>query len=237
MSGTQVSSPSIPSDDFADIDTLLGMLRTAFRKEFMRHEKQLPAKLLAYDRASNVASVQVLVQMLDSSGNLTSREQYASVPVLAYGGGGFVINFPLSNGDLGWIEASDRDISLFSQSLNEAGPNTNRIHAFSDGRFIPDKFSSFTVNSADENGMVIQNLDGTMKISMTPTKLTLLHPTAIVVDTPSFTLQNSAGTETASMNGNYAFVGTTLTHNGKNIGSTHVHTGVTTGGGDTGAPV
>jgi hypothetical protein len=50
-------------------------------------------------------------------------------------------------------------------------------------------------------------------------------------------MEDTSGTAAVTMTGNFAFVGSSLTHNGKNIGSTHAHSGVTTGGGDTGAPV
>jgi phage baseplate assembly protein V len=40
----------------------------------------------------------------------------------------------------------------------------------------------------------------------------------------------------AEITGNVNFSGGSLTHNGKNIGSTHTHTGVQPGGGTTGAP-
>lgn len=44
------------------------------------------------------------------------------------------------------------------------------------------------------------------------------------------------GTATVNMDGNFAITGTTLTHNGKAIGSTHAHTLVQTGLGNSGPP-
>lgn len=44
------------------------------------------------------------------------------------------------------------------------------------------------------------------------------------------------GTATVNMDGNFAITGTTLTHNGKSIGSAHTHTGVQPGGGTSGPP-
>lgn len=45
------------------------------------------------------------------------------------------------------------------------------------------------------------------------------------------------GGASSTMSGNFAIEGGSLTHNGKNIGSTHEHSGVVPGGGNTGAPV
>lgn len=80
----------------------------------------LPAKVVSYDRKANTATVQPVVAVLSTEGQSLPRANVASVPVLAIGGGQFVINFPLKAGDLGWLKASDRDISLFMQGLTKA---------------------------------------------------------------------------------------------------------------------
>lgn len=71
--------------------------------------------------------------------------------------------------------------------------------------------------------------------------------TSVTLDTPdtfctgnltvakSFQMGQEGGS--ATMKGNVAIEGGSLTHNGKNVGSTHNHSGVTPGGGNTGAPV
>lgn len=56
---------------------------------------------------------------------------------------------------------------------------------------------------------------------------------AATVKTPSATVDAPETTCT----GNFAIMGGSLTHNGKNIGSTHEHDGVQPGDGNTGAPV
>jgi hypothetical protein len=57
-----------------------------------------------------------------------------------------------------------------------------------------------------------------------------------VLKVSSFTIVCGGVTFAISSSG-VAITGGTLTHNGKNIGDTHTHSGVTTGGGNTGAPV
>lgn len=71
--------------------------------------------------------------------------------------------------------------------------------------------------------------------------------TSVTLDTPetmvtgnltvakSFQMGSEGGT--ATMKGNVDITGGSLTHNGKNIGSTHSHSGVQAGGSNTGAPV
>jgi hypothetical protein len=158
----------IPSRNPTSDDNLIGALRIAFRKTLESTDGQLPCEIISYDRTTNRALVQPLISMVTTAGVPVVRGQIASVPVLSLGGGGFCITFPLKKGDLGWIEASDRDISLFMQQLQQSRPNTFRIHDFSDGRFIPDAFNQYTFNSGDAANMVIQSYDGTVKIALGP---------------------------------------------------------------------
>ena len=63
--------------------------------------------------------------------------QVASVPVFQISMGGFAINFPCNPGDLGWLKANDRDISMFKQTGQQAQPNTQRKHSFEDANLHP----------------------------------------------------------------------------------------------------
>jgi hypothetical protein len=163
-----MTNPIIPSRNPAQEGQLAGMLRLALRKTMEATDGQLPAKVVSYNRATNKALVEPLISMVTTGGQQIPRAQIASVPVLALGGGGYCLTFPLQAGDTGWIEASDRDISLFIQSLQQAKPNTFRIHSFEDGRFIPDAFAKYTVAGEDSANMTIQSLDGTVKIALGP---------------------------------------------------------------------
>lgn len=193
------------------------VLRNVFRKMMMQVDGMLPARVVSYDRARNMATVQPLISILTSSGASLPRAPLASVPVLALGGGGFVINFPLKAGDTGWIEASDRDISLFMQQAAEAQPNSQRLHSFSDGRFIPDVFGKYTVAGDDDAAMIIQNYAGTVAVSLHDDKLRLKAPNI-------------------EFDGNVTQTGGFFVINGIEF-NTHQHTGVETGPNNTGGPV
>lgn len=78
-------------------------------------------------------------------------------------------------------------------------------------------------------------------------KVATVHAeTSVTLDTPettvtgnltvakSFTMGQEGGS--ATMKGNVAIEGGSLTHNGKNVGSTHTHGGVQSGGSNTAAP-
>lgn len=148
-------SDNIPSKDPAADSSMGAMLRETMRKYMMSIDGMLPATVISYNRQTNRATVVPSIVMLTTGGESLARAPYANVPVLALGGGGATLTWPIKPGDTGWIEACDRDISLWLQSGGGAGawPNTHRIHSFSDARFIPDTLAKHPAPStvaADE---------------------------------------------------------------------------------------
>lgn len=177
-----------PNLDPANNDTLAGLLRSSFSQLLRNVDGMLPARVLNYNRTTNRVNVEVMIAMITTSGQQVSRAQIANIPVINLGGGGFLINFPLKEGNLGFIMANDRDISLFLQSFKESPPNTNRVKNFSDSVFIPSVLTNYTIDGGDTDNMVIQNLDGTVKISLSSDTITLKAPTEIKIDSPLTTV-------------------------------------------------
>lgn len=76
---------------------------------------------------------------------------------------------------------------------------------------------------------------------------TVTAETSVTFDTPETTITGNltveknltmgGGSNTATFNGSVSFVGDSVTHNGKNIGDDHKHSGVESGGSNTGDPV
>lgn len=175
---TTESIGNSPDIDPANNDSMLGAVRMLYKKLQMDIDGMLPAKVIKYDRANNRVQVQILIMMLTTDGQKVSRSQVASVPVLVLGGGGLMINFPLNPGDLGWIMANDRDISLFLQSYEEAPPNTVRQFSFSDALFVPDVMHDYVIDPlTDSSALVIGTTDGTIKISVSPAGVVITSPT------------------------------------------------------------
>lgn len=189
-----MSTPPLPapSKNQSDQHTMPGMLDAVFKKQMQGTHGQLPAKVLSYDRVRNIAVVQPLIMVLQTNGQTVSRAQIAEVPVLALGGGGYVLNFPLKKNDLGWIEASDRDISLFLQAHGEAQPNTARLHSFEDGRFVPDAFAQYVIEGEDAAAVVLQSLDGSVRIAIDAAGVRIIGP-AIRADCQTFTINAAEG--------------------------------------------
>ncbi|WP_058909741.1 Gp138 family membrane-puncturing spike protein [Entomohabitans teleogrylli] len=224
-----MASTNLTDADPAQSATLAGVIEYAFKKMIQSIDGQLPAEIISYDRKTNRATVRPLITRITTAGERVERASIASVPVLALGGGDFGITFPLKTGDRGWIESSDRDISLFLQADEVARPNTLRLHDFADGRFIPDLMADYDLPDGHDDALVIQHKAGESVLLLGEKSLELrMGETSVVVTEERITLNAGNGTLSLSADG--------FTHNGKNIGSTHTHPGVERGGSSTDQP-
>lgn len=227
----------VPSKDPADDGTLAGAFRSIFKKLMQGVDGMLPAIVVSYDRTANVAIVKPLVQLLTTEGKTLPRASIANVPVLALGGGGFVINFPVKDGDFGWIEASDRDISLYMQSQADAQPNTTRIHSFSDGRFVPDIMRNYTMpeDANAETDMIISSIDGMQAVIMQPGGV-LVHADRITGHARNGAdITTDAGDINITAGGKVNITGSSVVINGIPF-ETHKHLGTQPGSGESGGP-
>lgn len=145
-------------------------------------ENMIPAIVVEYDRATNLATVQPAIMNVDMADKGRSRQPLALIPTLALGAGGFVISFPIKKGDLGWIHAADRDLSTFKKTLAESTPPNGTIHKFGQGMFIPDVFRQYTINGEDADAMVIQAVGGQTRISIKQDSVKITATSLVTVD-------------------------------------------------------
>lgn len=238
-----------PSRDPADDGSLIGMARAVLGKFLQGVDDMLPARVLSYNRATNRATVVPMVKVLTTGNQQVGRAQIASVPVLQYGGDGAVLSFNLKAGDLGWIKANDRDISVVMQTYADNAPNTLRMHSFQDAVFIPDVMHDISINPEDAAHAVLQTLDGLVRVALWPDRLKLsvgglsvtIGPSVIdVVGAVNFHDPVHA-LSTLVVDGASTLTGAVSMPGGATIGGipfgTHKHTGVQTGVGTSGGPV
>ena len=241
----------------ADKYSLQGVMRKVLDKFLQKKiDNQLPAVVIAYDDITNMACVQPLITVVTTDGQQVARAQIAAVPVYQISAGGYIIRFPVKAGDTGWIEANDRDISLYMQTGKQSPPNTQRKHSFRDGIFKPQTLWD-NVTVADPTVMTIQNYAGTVSISLSETAISIDAPTSISITAPTVNINASTAlnlnsplvtisgvfveenTDSVStpLDISRAIVATgNVTGNGISLDS-HTHGGVTTGGGDTTGPI
>lgn len=229
---------SKPNNDLANVGSLAGAFSSAFRHLMMNTDDMLPATVINYDEKTNRAMIKPLVMMLTTDDEKISRAPVANIPVFRFGGGGFFIRAPIKPGDFGWLKASDRDISLiFQRGGLEDQPNTTRLHSFSDAMFFPDTIKGWAIDGKNIDALVIQSMDGSVCFS--------LHNDKVVLETPKYEINapETIFTGNVTVNGNYAVNGNSdskgglMRHNGKDIGSTHTHSGVQAGKDNTGSPI
>lgn len=218
MSGLQ-NKPLTNRDPSLD-SSVVGGFRQLFELHDLTRDHLLPAKVLSFNREKNVATVQPLVMLIDMNDTPRLRPTIADIPVLSLGGGGFHISFPLKPGDIGWIQAADRDISLFMQTLDTAKPNTLRKSKFSDSWFVPDVFRQYVINAEDAGAMVIQTTSGSTRIAISEGIINITAPTSVKIDTPMATFtkdvhiqgnlsvdKNATVTGMTQVNGGFAAAG------------------------------
>lgn len=219
---------SFPSKDPANEGSLEGAQEQIFRKQIMKHYGRLPAQVVSYDRVRNVARVQPMIDILKTDGTTMKRASIAEVPVLALGGGGVTITFDLQPGDLGWIDACARDISLFMQSLRRARPQTLRLNALEDSQFTPDTFRQYTLPGGAAGHACIQSVDGGTFIVLRDGHVSIETGGTVDVKASAVNVQAAQTTVT----GNVTINGT-LTVGGV-IVNEHTHPGVMAGPANTG---
>jgi hypothetical protein len=172
-------------------------------------ENSLPCKVVAVSDDRKTVTVQPLIKIVTTDGTATSRANISGVPVFTNGSSNWLISFPISVGDIGWLDACDRDISIFLQSYKDSAPATKRKHSFSDARFVPDIMTNYSISAEDSDAMVIQSADGSVKISLNESRIKMVAPSIEIEGDTTIT-------------GNVATTGT-LTNNGIYVGSTHTH--------------
>lgn len=140
-------------------------------------DDMVPATVISYDDVKNRAVLKPIVMLGTTEGQKMSRAQVSNIPVFRLGGGGFFIRAPIKPGDMGWLKANDRDLSLIMQGGGkEDWPNTTRLHSFSDAMFFPDTFKSWVIDGANLDAMVIQSLDGSVCLSIHQDKAVMKAP-------------------------------------------------------------
>lgn len=234
-----IPSPALTAASKGD---LTGLFKFVLTKTLQNTDDMLPAKVLSYSRETNTATVLPLIKIVSTDKIATSRAQIKGIPVLQLGGGGFVLSFPIEAGDIGWIKANDRDISLFMKNKAEKEPNTGRLHSFSDAVFIPDTmFRSVSIASEDASSVVLQSLDGTQKVAISDSQVKITSADLIILSAPEIQITGAlVGGSGASFTGTITSENDVIAKSGVSGETvsllTHTHTGVTPGGGNTGEP-
>ena len=158
----------------------------------------------------------------DSSGNFAwdKLPVLLDCPVFFPAGGGCTLTFPIKEGDECLVIFASRCIDAWWQSGGIQNQAAFRMHDLSDGFvFAGVRSQPRVISNISTSSVQLRTDDGTAFMD--------LDPTTHVMTLTATTL---------NINANVAITGT-VTDNGVDISSTHVHGGVTAGSDDTGVPV
>lgn len=159
--------------------------------------------------AVGFVDVQPLVAMLDGAGNAVPHGTIHRCPYLRMQGGANAIILDPQVGDIGVAVFADRDISAAAANRAPSNPGSFRQFDAADGMYL---------------GGLLNGVP-TQYVQFNAAGITIDSPTAISLIAPTVTL---------STTGAVTITSASLTHNGVNISSTHVHTDPQ--GGNTGVP-
>ncbi|MDR1311582.1 MAG: oxidoreductase [Burkholderiaceae bacterium] len=184
--------------------------------------------------------VQPLVNQIDGKGNAMAHAPCRNIPYFRLQGGTNAIILDPQVGDIGMCVFCSRDISRVKATKAQALPGSWRKFHMSDGIYFGGILNGVPVQyiQYNEGGITIHS----------PTKITISAPNiemnasvAVDINTPQINLNGNLSQGKGSHGGDAA-IGGTLTADGDVVASgvsldNHVHSGVQTGGGNTGKPV
>lgn len=201
----------------------------------------LPGIIVSYEATKQTASVQPAIQRIFTEQGAVNLPLCVDVPVAFPGGGGFFLTFPVAAGDECLLLFSERAIDLWHALGNTQPPAEYRLHDLSDGLAIvglnsqPNVLASFNATDVElrnraRTARVTMKPDGTIETLNAAGSYILAANGNVTVTSPLTTINGNVqvnGTLTASVD---------VIGGGKAL-KTHIHSGVTAGIANTGAPV
>lgn len=189
----------------------------------------LPGIVSAVNLAANTVSVQPAIQgaVTDANGNVSNVNLpvLVDVPIVFPSAGGFSLTFPIVAGDEVLVIFSSRCIDTWWQSGGVGKQAEARMHDLSDGFAIAGiKSQSTKIDNISNNSVQLRNNDGDAFIEIdSDGKIKLVSATSITLDAPLVEMTGDLNVAGDSIAGTISL-------------QTHTHSGVQTGGGNTGAP-
>lgn len=222
--------------------------RVAFEGGQARMWTALPGIVVKFDPARMVANIKPTIKglMQTEKGILQWVEMpvLLDCPVVFPQGGGVTLTFPIAEGDEVLVVFASRCIDSWWQLGGVQNQAELRMHDLSDGFAIPGARSQPRKFAVSTTAAQLRTDDGSAYVELNPSNKGVTVQTTgkakVNADTIEATANSATVTaSTISLVGNVTVTGNlsvsgSMTNAGKNIGKTHTHSGVQTGGGNTG---
>lgn len=160
-------------------------------------------------------TIRPLVQQITGDDTTIDHGDIANVPYMRIQGGANAVILDPQVGDIGIALFCDKDISVVKSTGKASPPGSNRTNHMADAIYL-------------------QSIIGaapTQYVQFTAAGINVVSPTKVTVQAPNLDLDGTTVINgNTTINGNVSTFGT-LKNNNVNVGSTHVHPGITRGSG------
>lgn len=174
----------------------------------------LPGKVTDYDPDLQRAVVEIGIQRHEGGGVFNTLPEIKHVPVQFAGSPEWSVFHELPEGTEGLIHFSQRSVDYWIEQGGPVRPLDARMFDATDAFFAPGYRSRATsISGLPNEGIGMSNASGSVRLHLSDGGINL-----------------KVGSQTLSLSSDG------LTHNGKNIGSTHKHGGIEKGGSTTKEP-
>lgn len=176
----------------------------------------MPGNVVSYSARTKRAIIQPSIRTMFTETPGTPRRPaeakppIVDVPVCHPSAGGYIVHLPLRSGDPVMLIFSQRGLDAFKQSFGISDPSRGCYFSMRDAVAFPG-FGGLEFTPASSTGLSLQTEDGNTSLVLTPGRVVI----------------NAA---------DIRMVGSSLTHNGANVGDTHTHGGISRGASDTDEP-
>lgn len=217
----------------------------------------MPAIVVAVDEYNDKQFVDVkpAISRLLSTGQVISNDEITiyDVPVVGYGSGDAMLSFPVKVGHTVWLSFSQRNIEdwLYSDGTQEIVPSDSRHFSMTDAVAFPGLYTALSNNHPSTENVELKWGDklismkpsGEIAVSNASGSYSLkadgdieFRPASTVTVIGNVEVQGTLHT-TQNITCDTTITGTTDVVGGGKSLKNHVHSGVTSGGSNTGTPV
>lgn len=167
----------------------------------------MPAQIISYDRDTHKAMIQPMLNY-NVRGHGAKVCTPFTVEILRLMAGGFLIDFPIVEGDTGWLIAVDRDCFQVKAISKPSLPTNPEVNTYTTGFWIPDQWGSEeklkipNIDEYDKDRLVIQTRDGTQKISIGNKDIRISATNVSVSATENATIMTTGSTNVVAQSVN-----------------------------------
>lgn len=202
------------------------MNKLIVKKALSKLNSHRVGRITAFYKEDLTCDVRLLEQIPQSNGGTAEFSLLLKLPLIIEGTDNSHITFGNIVGSDCLVHFNDRDIDNWFKTGESYKPNTTRLHDLSDGFVTLRPFSKVKVFTYYENGLEIKNGSTVIRLNNDGT----IDVTGSTITFNGNVIVNGDVTATGTITGQTDVVAGTIS------GKSHTHGGVTTGGGDTGAP-